>query len=70
MIRKKVSSEDADPTLSPGYSYFVEQKKYSEHLAKYGEQKDVVSPILQSIARSSIKADFNISDRLVSSTTP
>lgn len=42
MIRLKVSSEMADPTLSPGWSYFVETTKYNEHLAKYGDQKDVV----------------------------
>lgn len=43
MVRKKVSSEDADPTLSPGWSYFVETTKYKEHLANYQEQKETVS---------------------------
>lgn len=42
MVRKKVSSEEADPTLSPGYSYFVETRKYNAHLAAIGDQKDVV----------------------------
>lgn len=42
MICKKVSSEGADPTLSPGLSYFVEITKYYEHLAQYGDQKDIV----------------------------
>lgn len=46
MVRKKVSSEDADPTLSPGWSYFVEPKKYKEHLAKYQDQKETVSRYL------------------------
>ena len=43
MVRKKVSSEDSDPTLSPGWSYFVETTKYKEHLANYQEQKETVS---------------------------
>lgn len=43
MVRKKVSSEEADPTLSAGWSYFCEMTKYREHLAKYGDQKEVVS---------------------------
>lgn len=43
MVRKKVSSEQADPTLSNGWSYFCEMTKYREHIAKYGHQKDVVS---------------------------
>ncbi|KZP23155.1 hypothetical protein FIBSPDRAFT_952228 [Athelia psychrophila] len=43
MVRRKVSSEAADPTLSPGFSYFVEMSKYREHLAKYGDQKETHS---------------------------
>ena len=43
MVRKKVSSKDADPTLSPGWSFFVETTKYKEHLANYQEQKETVS---------------------------
>ncbi|KAF7977625.1 hypothetical protein HWV62_3024 [Athelia sp. TMB] len=43
MVRKKVSSEAADPTLSEGWSYFCETTKYREHLAKYGDQKEVHS---------------------------
>lgn len=42
MVRKKVSSEMADPTLSKGWSYFCEITKYREHVAKYGDQKEVV----------------------------
>lgn len=42
MVRKRVSSEAADPTLSKGWSYFCEVTKYREHVAKYGDQKDVV----------------------------
>ncbi|KAF7977149.1 hypothetical protein HWV62_4563 [Athelia sp. TMB] len=43
MVRKKVSSEAADPTLSKGWSYFCEVTKYREHLATYGDQKEVHS---------------------------
>jgi len=46
MVRKKVSSEDADPTLSPGWAYFVESTKYKQHLANYQEQKETVSHYL------------------------
>jgi hypothetical protein len=42
MVRKKVSSEAADPTLSEGYSFFTEVKKYYNHLAKYGVQIEEV----------------------------
>ena len=35
--------DDLDPTLSPGWSYFVETTKYKEHLANYQEQKETVS---------------------------
>ncbi|KAF7967636.1 hypothetical protein HWV62_33617 [Athelia sp. TMB] len=43
MVRKKVSSEAADPSLSEGWSYFCEMTKYRDHLAKYGDQKEVHS---------------------------
>ncbi|KAF7967079.1 hypothetical protein HWV62_35917 [Athelia sp. TMB] len=43
MVRRKVSSESANPTLSPGLSYFCEMSKYREHLAKYGDQKETHS---------------------------
>jgi hypothetical protein len=46
MVRHKVSSEAADPTLSHGLSYFTEVVKYKTHLAKYGDQVDVVSVFL------------------------
>jgi hypothetical protein len=42
MVRLKVSSESADPSLSHGWSYFVENQAYTEHLAKYGVQVDTV----------------------------
>ncbi|KZP08329.1 hypothetical protein FIBSPDRAFT_914302 [Athelia psychrophila] len=38
-----VSSEAADPTFSAGLSYFCEMSKYCEHLAKYGDQKEIHS---------------------------
>jgi hypothetical protein len=41
MVRKKVSSEENDPTLSPGWSYYCEVKKYSEHLATGLEKEEV-----------------------------
>lgn len=43
MVRKKVSSEAADPSLSLGYAYFGEVKKYNEHLVKHGNQVVEVS---------------------------
>lgn len=50
MVRKKVSSEAADPTLSKGWSYFCEVTKYREHLATYGDQKEVVSVYIMILA--------------------
>jgi hypothetical protein len=41
MVRKKVSSEEADPTLSPGWSYYCEVTKYNEHLATGVEKEEV-----------------------------
>ena len=38
MVRLKVSSEAADPSLSDGYSYFGEIKKYYAHLEKHAGQ--------------------------------
>ena len=38
MVRKKVSSEEADPTLSHGWSIFCEVVKYNNHLVKYGDR--------------------------------
>lgn len=51
MVRKKVSSEVADPTLSPGWSYFCEVSKYMGHLETYGDQKETVrqSTFIQSV---------------------
>lgn len=45
MVRKKVLSEAADPTLSDGFSFFTEVKKYYNHLAKYGIQVEEVHQI-------------------------
>jgi hypothetical protein len=41
--RKKVSSEERDPSLGGGWSFFVEEKGYKEHLGKYWNQKQPVS---------------------------
>src|SRR6267154_56799 len=38
MVRKKVSSEEADLTLSHGWAIFCEVVKYNNHLVKYGDQ--------------------------------
>jgi hypothetical protein len=43
MVRKKVSSEAADPSLSHGWAIFSEVTKYYAHLAKYGDQPEEVS---------------------------
>lgn len=43
MVHRKVSSESSDPTLSPGWAYYVESKQYKEHLDYIGIQKDTVS---------------------------
>ncbi|KIM79183.1 hypothetical protein PILCRDRAFT_10597 [Piloderma croceum F 1598] len=37
--KKKVSSEEADPTLSPGWSYYTEVTKYNDHLATGVEEE-------------------------------
>lgn len=41
--RKKVSSELADPSLSKGWAYFVEQQGYQRHLTKFGGA--IVQPV-------------------------
>jgi hypothetical protein len=41
MVRKKVSSEENDPTLSPGWSYYCEVTKYMEYLATGVEREEV-----------------------------
>ncbi|KAF8170553.1 hypothetical protein BJ912DRAFT_933216 [Pholiota molesta] len=38
--RKNVSSHDSDPGLSKGYSYFVEETRYREHLKNYISEKE------------------------------
>jgi hypothetical protein len=42
--RKAVSSDKADPGLSHGWSYFVEEGSFKEHLMKHGDQLQDVSP--------------------------
>lgn len=34
-----------DPSLGPGWGYWVEPEKYKEHLSKYVHEKDVHGPI-------------------------
>ncbi len=31
-----MSSEESDPSLNPGYAYFVEEKNFRSHLEIYG----------------------------------
>ena len=50
MVRKKVSSEAADPTLSHGWSFFCEVIKYNAHLATAGIQPEQVSLAVISLA--------------------
>jgi hypothetical protein len=40
MVRKKVSSEENDPTLSPGWSYYCEVRKYMDYLATGVEKEE------------------------------
>jgi hypothetical protein len=43
MVRNKVSSEAADPSLGVGFTYFGENMKYINHLELYGNQPVQVS---------------------------
>lgn len=45
MLRKKVSSEEADPSLSKGWAFFCEITKYSKHLADHANQPAEVSTL-------------------------
>lgn len=49
MVRRKVSSETSDPTLSPGWAYYCETTKYKDHLDSIGDQKDTVSTPFDSV---------------------
>lgn len=40
--RKKVSSEERDPSLGGGWSFFVEETAYKEHLAEHWDDKQPV----------------------------
>jgi hypothetical protein len=47
--RRNVSSDEADPSLSTGWSYFVEETEYKSYLAKHlGEVQEVRNPNLLS----------------------
>jgi len=59
MVRKKVSSEAADPTLSHGFSFFVDVKKYYNHLAKYGVQVEEVRKIFNTRVRHYISTSLH-----------
>ena len=40
--RKKVSSEERNPSLNKGWAFFVEEEEYKEHLVKHWAQKQGV----------------------------
>lgn len=40
--RKKVSSEERDPSLGPGWCFFVEETGYKKHLAEHWDDKQPV----------------------------
>lgn len=40
--RRAVSSEEKDPSLSPGWSFFVEETEYKAHLTKFWHQPQEV----------------------------
>lgn len=44
--RKNVSSHESDPGLSQGFSYFVEETRYCEHLKNYISEAELVSCLL------------------------
>ena len=39
--RRAVSSEEKDPGLGTGVSYFVEDKPFRQYIATVGDQKEV-----------------------------
>jgi hypothetical protein len=41
--RKNVSSDQADPGLSRGWAYFVDEEKYKDHLNRYKHETEPVS---------------------------
>ncbi|TFK59692.1 hypothetical protein BDN72DRAFT_780402, partial [Pluteus cervinus] len=36
--RRKVCSEEADPSLGDGWAYFVEQEAYTAHITQFSDQ--------------------------------
>jgi hypothetical protein len=40
--RKKVSSEERDPSLNEGWAFFVEEGPYKKHLEEHWDQKQDV----------------------------
>jgi hypothetical protein len=42
MTRKHVSSELKDPALSRGFSYFVDETAFKDHLKTYADEKQAV----------------------------
>jgi len=45
--RKNVSSHQADPGLSKGWAYFVEETAYKKHLAEYKSETEPVRSYLK-----------------------
>lgn len=52
MKRKKVSSDERDPSLSEGWGCFVKEEPYKEHLTKHWDQKQDVRGHFPSLIRT------------------
>jgi hypothetical protein len=44
--RKNVSTQDADPGLSKGWAYFVEETGYKNHIVSYQNEREPVCTLL------------------------
>lgn len=58
--RKVVSSDKVDPGLSNGWAFFVEEKKYKEHLAKHWDQKQEVMLFIDYCVDLSYSLNFSV----------
>jgi hypothetical protein len=54
MRRKKVSSEEKDPSLGDGWSFYVQVAAYYTYLAQHWNEKQ---PVMSLCARVVAKAD-------------
>jgi len=60
MRRKDVSSDEADPGLSKGWAYFVEDSGYKAHIKQHAN--DTV-PVCQTLSKYTIDADPNFLEK-------